>query len=142
MGNLYKVARTRLKIGKHEQGMVLVIMMLFLAVISLLALNLLNASLLEVKMSNYYLDKMRAFYLAENSLIQAEQEILAGKKVSSVEVIDTSVCGVTFYRVFASAKYKETPSDLQSTLAKVGDTTQCDPKPNIKQGRQAFLVVN
>jgi Tfp pilus assembly protein PilX len=140
MGNLYKVARAGLKTGKHEKGMVLVIMMLFLAVISLLALNLLNTSLLEVKISSYYHNKVRAFYLAENYLTQYEQEILAGKKVSSAEVVDTSICGVTFYRVFAGAKYKEAPSNLHSTLVKIGDTTHCDPKPNIKPGRQAFWL--
>ena len=143
MADLYQITRARLnKKNNSERGMVLVLVTLFLSVISLLALNLLNGSLLETKMSRYFHDKTRAFYMAENYLEQYEQTILDGGEVKTAAVIDTSLCKVTFYRVFASAEYHQASSRLQSTLAKVGDIAQCAIKPNIKQGRQSFLALN
>jgi Tfp pilus assembly protein PilX len=142
MENLYKITRTRLnKQYTREKGMVLVVIMLFLLIVSMLALNLFNTSLLETKMSCYYQSKTHAFYMAENYLTQYEREILAGGQVAGAKVIDSSLCGVTFYRVIASAKYNGAPSNLQSTLVKTDNTIHCDPKPNIKQGRQGFLVL-
>jgi Tfp pilus assembly protein PilX len=141
MENSYKITRAKLKIN-HEQGMVLVMVILFLSVVSLLALNLLNASLLETKMSSYYQNKAQAFYQAENYLTQSEQAILRGEQIANAEIIDADVCGVTFYRVFANAECHGAWGKLQSTLAKIDDLSHCEPKPNIKQGRQSFLVVD
>jgi len=142
MENLYKITRTKLnKKYTHEKGMVLVMVLLFLSVISLLAINLLNTSLLETKMSGYYQNKSKSFYQAENYLAQSEQAILAGEKIANAEIIDTDVCGVTFYRVFASAEHNSAQSKLQSTLAKIDDLSHCDPKPNVREGRQSFLVM-
>jgi Tfp pilus assembly protein PilX len=143
MENLYKVTRAKLnKKLTHEKGMVLIVVILFLSVVSLLALNLLNTSLLETKMSNYYQNKARTFYQAENYLIQSEQAILRGEQIANAEIIDAGICGVTFYRVFAEAKYNAVHSKLQSTLAKINDLSICNPKPMVKQGRQSFLVVD
>lgn len=130
-----------MKLGFFEKGMVLLVVMLFLSIISLLALNLLDASLLETKMSSYYQDRIQAFYKAENLLEQYERGILNGEKVVSAEMIDDSICGAVFYRVAANATYHEIESKLQSFFVKIGDTTRCDQKPNITEGRQAFLVV-
>ncbi|EKE00782.1 MAG: hypothetical protein ACD_21C00274G0001 [uncultured bacterium] len=137
MENIYKTTRARL----NEQGMVLVIVMLFLLITSLLALSLLNGSLLETKMSSYYQDKVRAFYLAEDYLAQYEQEILAGREVAGAKIIDAGVCGATFYQITANAKHNAVVSKLQSTFVKVDDTAHCDPKLNVMPGRQSFLVV-
>lgn len=140
MENLYKTARKSLA----EKGMVLIIVMLFLLIISFLAINLLNTSLLETKMSNYYYNKTHAFYIAENNLEKYELEILEGKIKSAeiTEIVDANVCGATFYRITACAKYNEVLSILQSTFAKIGDPSKCNKTLNIKPGRQSFLVVN
>lgn len=136
MGNLHKTAR-------KDLGITLIVVMLFLLVASFLALSLLNTSLLETKMSGYYRDKAYAFYKAENNLEKYEQEILDGKIVSAAitGIANAGVCGATFYRVVANAEYHGMSSILQSTFAKVGNLDQCKPMPNIKPGRQSFLIV-
>lgn len=144
MENLYQTTRTLIKPKNkkcnYAHGATLIIVVLFLLVTSLLAMNLSIASSLETKMSSYYRNKAIAFYLAEKELEKYEQGILRGEKIA--EVIDTSICGVTFHRVIASAKYNGAFTTLRSILAKVDDTAICNPKPNIKTGRQSFLVVD
>ncbi|MEI8054923.1 MAG: PilX N-terminal domain-containing pilus assembly protein [bacterium] len=119
--------------------MVLVAVMLFLSVVSFLALSLLNTSLLETKMSGYYQNKTHAFYKAESILEKREQEIAAGKIVSPeiTEIKNANVCGVIFYSITASAEYN---TKLQSTFAKIVSPHNCTPKTSIKPGRQAFLM--
>ncbi|CAL7963881.1 type IV pilus assembly protein PilX [Gammaproteobacteria bacterium] len=141
MENLYKTTRKRLE---SEKGMVLVVVMLFLLITSFLALTLLNTSLLETKMSDYYQNKARAFYKAEDILEKREQEIISGKIISPeiTEIKNANVCGATFYRITASAKHNTVQSELQSTFAKIAKPDDCTPKPNIKPGRQAFLITH
>ena len=124
----------------YEKGIVLVVVMLVLLIVSLLALNLLNSSLLETKMSNYYQNKACAFYRAENYLSQYEQEILGGGKITNAEIIDTAICGVTFYRVFASVTHNTVLSKLQSTLAKIDVTKHCNPKPKVKETIPSHII--
>lgn len=117
------------------------IVMLFLTMMSLFALYLFNTSLLETKMTNYYQNKIQAFYKAETLLIQYEYEVLSGKNIVSAELIDsTSSCGVVFYRIIAEAEYNGARSKLQSTLAKLDSSIHCDLKPKVTNGRQSFLV--
>jgi Tfp pilus assembly protein PilX len=140
MENLYKTTRKRLE---SEKGMVLVIVMLFLSVVSFLALTLLNTSLLETKMSTYYQNKTQAFYKAEDTLEKREQEILSGKITSPeiTEIKNANVCGATFYRITASAEYNKAQSKLQSSFVKIVKPDGCVPKSSIKPGRQAFLII-
>lgn len=124
--------------------MVLVVTMLFLLVISFLALNLLNISLLETKMSGYSQNKVCAFYKAEKNLEQLEQEII-DEKIAGVEIdkiTSSDGCLATFYRVTASAEYNGALSELQSTFVKITATNPCDLKKHIKPGRQSFLIVH
>lgn len=117
-------------------------MMLFLLVLSLLAFSVLNITLLENKMCVFYQNKIKSFYIAEKNLLQAEKKILAGAVVvdNNIRVIDSSVCGVIFYRLTASASFKGAKTSLQSTFAKLGDDRRCDSKPSVTPGRQSFLV--
>lgn len=130
---------------KNERGFVLIIMLLFLLVLNLLALSILNVGLLETKMEVAYLDKVRSFYHAESNLLRAEQEILAGKSVTTlnvdVAVINSGICGVIFYRLTAHGGYNGAKSSLQSTVARLVDASRCSVKPNVTAGRQSFLVV-
>ena len=140
MENLYKITRKKLK----EKGMALVVVMLFLSIISFIASSLLNTSLLEIKMSNYYNNKAHAFYMAENILEKYEQEILNNEITSPeiTEIRDANVCGAFFYKIIATAKYNHVVSMLQSSFAKIIPTDSCAKIPNIKPGRQSFLVIN
>lgn len=171
MENLYKTTRkglnilaspTKIKFFSHTEmphqpspnralfarckagGMVLVITMLFLLVISFLALNLLNTGLLETKMSGYSKNKALAFYEAEKNLEHLEQEII-DRKIAGVEIdkiTSNDGCCAIFYRVTASAEYKGAQSELQSTFVKITGTNPCDLKKDIKPGRQSFLIIH
>ena len=124
-----------------EKGMVLVVTMLFLLVISFLALSLLNTSLLETKMSGYSKDKVLAFYKAENNLERFEQEIIDGIAGIEIDKITGSDgCRAIFYRVTANAEYNGAQSELQSTFVKITSTNPCDLK-KITPGRQSFLII-
>jgi Tfp pilus assembly protein PilX len=144
MENLHKITRKKLdKNFTYEKGMVLLVVMLFLSIVSLLAIELLNTSLLETKMSNSYRDKVYAFYEAEKRLKRYEREIVEHGNTENAKIIDDrSVCGAVFYHVVASAKVNGAQSKLQSTFAKNIDSAYCDePKPITKPGRQSFLVI-
>lgn len=129
---------------KNEYGFILIVMLLFLLVLNLLTLCILDVDLLETKMLVGYQDKIKTFYRAENILVQAEQEILDGKAVTvpgvDVQLINSSICGIIFYRLTVKASYRGAESILQSILAKIGEVSRCQPQPKIVPGRQSFLV--
>jgi Tfp pilus assembly protein PilX len=127
----------------NTKGYILVIVMLFLLILSLLALSILNVGLLESKMGVSHQDKINSFYLAENYLLQAERQVVAGLPVTTakVESIAADICGTDFYRLTATANYHGAESVLLSTVAKVGDISSCEEKPNITPGRQSFLLM-
>jgi Tfp pilus assembly protein PilX len=121
--------------------MVLLTVLLFLTMISVLVLAMLDTSLLETKMSNNYLNKMQLFYSAEAKLKQNERAILSNQIPAGAELMQ-QICGIDLYQVIiemndtTSSKIK-----LQSTVAKVGDISKCDPKPKISAGRQSFRKI-
>jgi Tfp pilus assembly protein PilX len=121
---------------KNSSGFILVVVMLFLSILSLLALSVLEVNLLENKTSVFYYDQVKSFYMAEESLLQKEQQIFAGQDTSGVAIDE--MCGVTIYLLTATASYRSAKTILCSTVAKVDDSKNCNPKPNIASGRQAF----
>jgi len=129
---------------KDNCGFVLVTVMLFLSILSLLAFSVLEVCLLENKMSVFYQDKINSFYIAEEYLLQAERQILDGKLITNANIeindINSGICGVSFYRLNARADCRGVKSILRSTLAKVGDIGNCNPKPDIVSGRQSFWI--
>ena len=126
---------------QKQTGMIFIVVMLFVFILSLLTMSELESTLLETKMSNYDSNKMQTFYRAENLLIQYEQKIAQGEKTASAEIIDNDICGITFYRITVAEKRNGASSILQSTFAKIGDITHCDPKPIIQQGRQSWRLL-
>lgn len=130
------------KYCKSQVGMVLITTMLFVTLLSMLAITLLQTNLLVTKISNYNRDQIRAKYLAEVNLKKYETEILEGKpEANHVRIIDSKdICGVIFYEVNASATYGLASVKLQSTFAKV-DAANCNPKPNIQTGRLSFKEI-
>lgn len=124
---------------KKEKGMVLLTVLLFLVMITMLVLAMLNTSLLETKMSSNYLEKMKLFYVAEDKLKQSEQELLANGSSLDAEMIE-QICGADFYRIIVNATDDNGGTlKLQSTVAKIGDVSKCDPKPKVQSGRQSVL---
>lgn len=121
-----------------NNGMVLISSLLLLLTVTLLATSALQNSLLEVKMGTNFHSRELAFQDAEKKLLTKEQ-LLKNGKIGDAQIISQAVCGITFYRVFASDRTNII--NLQSTVAIVGDTSKCDPKPIIKTGQQSWQVV-
>jgi Tfp pilus assembly protein PilX len=123
------------------KGAILISALLFLFVLTLLAMSISQTGLLENKMSSNYQNGIFALQRAEINLTKKEQQIGRSNKLpTGVEIISTAVCGVTFYRVKAEGKYGEAKQSLQSTFAIIGDTTHCHHKPSIIRGRQSWRL--
>jgi Tfp pilus assembly protein PilX len=132
-----------------DDGFVLVIVMLFLSILSLLALGILEINLLENKMSAFFQDKVNSFYQAEEYLLQAEMEMRAGNlPANDVNIKITKIgsgifgvlCEVNFYRLRAKASCRGIDSVLWSTFLKVGDIAGCSPEFDLITGRQSFWI--
>jgi hypothetical protein len=125
----------------RESGFILVTTMLFLLVLNLLAFSALEVGLLESKMSSFYRDKVESFYKAENKLLQLEGELGGDQELDNIKVIDTNICGVTFYRLSVNSKYRSAKTCLEAIFAKIDETKICDPKLDKSiAGRQSFLI--
>lgn len=122
----------------NAKGFVLVTVLLFVFILSLLALTLSQVSLMETKMSGYYQEKILSLVDAENKLIKDEGILATGQIPREAILITDTVCGVKFYRLTAAGKFGATKSVVQSTFVKIGDVSHCDPKPKIKAGRQSW----
>jgi len=123
------------------KGTILISALLFLLILTLLAMSISQTGLLENKMSSNYQDGIFALQRAEINLIKKEQQIGRSNKLpSGVDIMSTAVCGVTFYRVRAEGKYGETKRVLQSTFAIINDATHCRHKSLIIPGRQSWRL--
>lgn len=123
---------------QHERGFFLVTVSLLLMVISMVAMGIVEDSLLESKMSNYWGQKTIAFYNAESALKKAEADILQGKNRKKYRRIQQE-CGVDFYLAEAKAKYHDANVNLQSSVAVVDKGAHCQSTPQEKDGRQSWL---
>jgi Tfp pilus assembly protein PilX len=117
---------------KCQGGMALVTVLIFLSISSLIALTLVEQSILTSKMSMYYAQKIKAFYQTEAILAQYESDLLAGKPVKSAHKI-MSDGSVDYYSVLAAANYHGAKVRLQSTVAKI-----IKPPVKVKAGRQSW----
>jgi Tfp pilus assembly protein PilX len=129
-----------------EKGIILILTMLFLSIASMLAVSLLNITLLENKTNNYYTNKLKAFYKAEELLIKYENEVINHNNMQHAEIIDDeSVCGATFYRVTAFYKYGKISSKLQSVVAKTSNKINndtCNKAAKNPKTHQSFVVID
>lgn len=123
------------------EGAILISALLFLLILTLLAISISQTGLLENKMSSNYQDGIFALQRAEINLTKKEQQIDRSNKLpAGVEIISTAVCGVTFYRVKAEGRYREAKRVLQSTFAIINNSTHCRHKSLITPGRQAWRL--
>ena len=106
---------------------------------SLLALTLVQVSLMETKMSAYYQEKTLSLINAENKLLKDESVFAAGQVPHDAVLITDEICGVKFYRIITSGKFGATISVLQSVFAKIGEVEHCPIKPKVKEGRQGWV---
>jgi hypothetical protein len=127
---------------KLNHGFVLVVALLFLVIISLLAVSILQHSLVAAKITTNYLDQIIAFQAAERDLILSEQNLLTGNITSNIKLISQAKCGISFYQIIAIGENHGTKSKLQSTFAIVTGANHCDFNPAIKTGRQSWRSAN
>ncbi len=123
------------------KGFVLIFTLLITFILSLLALTLVQVSLMETKMGVYYQEKTLSLIDAENKLIKDEAILLVGQVPHDAILITDEICGVKFYRVTTSGKFGTTESILQSVFAKLGDVAHCTIKPKIKEGQQMWREI-
>jgi len=123
------------------KGFVLIFTLLITFILSLLALTLAQVSLMESKMGAYYQEKTLSLIDAENKLIKDESVLVAGVVPRDAVLVTGEICGVKFYRVTTDGKFGATKSTVQSTFAKIGDTSHCDPKPKVKDGRESWKEI-
>ncbi|MCK4609212.1 MAG: hypothetical protein KAT71_07010 [Gammaproteobacteria bacterium] len=133
MANLYRITR-------KSSGVVLITALLFLLVLTLLAMSFLRTGLLEAKMSSNYQAKVFALQNAELNLAKSASKIGQSSVLPKGVAVIAAPCGVTFYRITAIGSYKKSHTALQEIFATVGDTSRCKPKPHIHNGRQAWRI--
>jgi len=125
----------------HQHGSTLIIALLFTVVVSTLVLITLQQSALESKMANYFNNKNLSFALAEQALHNKEQELLKGRVPREAKLISDRICGVLFYSISIKATSGIATTKLQSIFAKIGDTSKCEPKPTLLEGRQSWMEI-
>lgn len=64
---------------RHQQGMILVVGLIFLVVLTLLGISAMQGTLLQEKMTAYLRDREVAFEAAEAALRDAEADIMSGR---------------------------------------------------------------
>jgi Tfp pilus assembly protein PilX len=123
--------------GYNNLGIILVSTMLFLLLLTLLAINALQTALLETKMSANFKDNIATLHKAEKKLQHKEFLLQQGITPLPPEItlISTDICGINFYRI----KVHCDKEILQSTYAVIGDISSCDSKLNIQPGRQSWV---
>lgn len=129
--------------------MVLITTLLILLVVSLLATSLLKTSLMAKKINLLNQNKTTAFELALHKLQPLELNPTGKPRgddirqvATSIKVIASGVCGVDFYQIRAIAEYNGTTSEIQSVWAQLNfHYPTCDPKIEIRPGRQSFLII-
>ena len=117
--------------------MILLISTLFALILSLLTMGTFNQSILVGKESYYFNSKNLALAAAENNLITKQQSLLAGNIPIDAEIIGQD-CGIIFYRLRASGNYGDITTAVTSTVAVVGDTSHCHPKPVVVSGVKSW----
>lgn len=107
----------------NQKGIVLVTTLLFLTIISLLAVDIIETHLLETKMSSHYYAKAKAFYLAQQGLQHALAKIshqnnnkhFTGKINIEKKITKNSQ---VIYIVAVNAKYQKAVSHIQAAYLK------------------------
>jgi|GEM_PF-2035276 len=133
------ISYQKVKHFNRFSGIILVSTLLFLLALTLLTMSILQTSLLEIKMSVNYKDNILTLHKAEIELRDKEMLLETGVMPlpSQITLISNDVCGVNFYRI--SVNYGN--EILQSTYAIIDDAIDCAPKPDIKQGRQSWVIL-
>jgi len=100
----------------QQTGAVLIIALIFLFVLTLIALSMFEAVALQSKMSGFFNNKMIACERAETQLKNCENDLLQ-HKVACATVIKNEPCHIVVYRVNVHAKLASTMCALQSDFA-------------------------
>ena len=122
----------------NNAGIILISTLLYLVILTLLVASILQTSLLETKMSVNYKKSIFHLHQAEMKLRAQERLLKQGIETlpAGIDLISSAICGVNFYRIKIDCENEI----LQSTYAVITDTRSCNPKPNIRPGRQSWII--
>jgi len=145
------------KSRREESGMVLATALIFLLILSLLAMVALNTSILQVRMSGNLADEIKLLQAAEAGLRAGENKLVAGnyhfsslgiKVVYIIEQLTDACCvydqmntptTANIYRITSKAGWDEKNSlVLQSTYAKSLSTPCVSKQQPIQPGRMSW----
>lgn len=112
--------------GRGESGAALLTVLLYLLVITLIALSMFQVSLLQFKMAHHFQMGELAFQHAESTLRKGELMIAEGDVVGEgailevgsyrFERLDVAVCGFLLYQVNAIGYVQASRRELESVL--------------------------
>jgi type IV pilus assembly protein PilX len=140
---------------QQQNGMVLVTVLIFLLILSMLAMSVFDASYLQIRMSQNFGDDIRLLQAAEIGLRTAEKQLQAGQLVHddvtviySVEHLNATNCvwnekhykksGI-YYRITSQASWNEKEvALLQSTYAQATAQTCVNQQPAVQAGRMSW----
>ena len=143
---------------QQQSGMILVTVLIFLLVLSMLAVSVFDASYLQIRMSQNFADELRLLQAAEMGLRTAEKQLQAGQLtrdeitiIYSVEPLSAASCvwdeshhkkNAIFYRITSQAGWNEKEMvTLQSTYAQASSQTCMGQQPAIQPGRMSWREI-
>ena len=111
---------------QSQQGMVLVMALLYLSVITLLVLSAFEVGLLQIKIASRLTDDAQALQNAETGLIVGEAAVqgnetggrgdVGAQSVYQFKRRPESACGIIYYQINATGTYATAKSELESVL--------------------------
>ncbi len=126
--------------SQAQQGMVLIMALLYLSVVTLLVLVAFESGLVQIKISAHLSDNEQSLQNAETALLGGETAI-QGNEIEGQGKIDAtasyrykrrpeSACGVAYYEINATGVYAASKTELESILSvPVGSPDECDAIP-------------
>lgn len=146
-----------MKIAKQQTGMILVIVLIFLFLLSLLAVSALNTSHLQLRMSQNFSDDGRLFEAAEIGLRTAEKKLMVGSHqmnidgiavMYSIETLPKASCVIAtnhhkyagiYYRITSEATWNKTESITLQTTYALPISQKCnDATVAVQSGRMSW----
>lgn len=137
MGYVYIFARNQIMKINYQQGVVLISALLFLLVITILVMAVVENNILQIKMSNHYIEYEKAFENAE-SLLKIAEAAINSEITQGETTIDnlgnynfsqtTSDCNNLYYQVVANGKNLNANIQLESMI-RLPKSVNCNGQP-------------
>ncbi|HVV68884.1 MAG TPA: PilX N-terminal domain-containing pilus assembly protein [Gammaproteobacteria bacterium] len=129
---------------QFQQGMVLVMALLYLSVITLLVCSAFEVGLVQIKIASHLTDDAQALQNAQSALVAGEIAIQGNETEGQGDAGQQSLyqfkrrpesaCGVIYYQINATGTYATAKSELESILLiPVAGEVECPDKISQRQ---------